>query len=608
MPLLLLAAACGELDTVFPSSGTYRMDALVNEASLDDYSVIKQTDAIRPYFINSTENDPDLRGVEVFLQTMGGQIVGRKIRYILGEGNKNTTPVETIKTDDALETESVDGISDDKKSESGSEETKTGVEEIVFELTRLNNDDMPAFSLPSDLDIGCYKLIFEVLGESTTLSRIEKTVFFLKDAEFTINDIQSFLPGYTRGSHLVPPGTEVLLEVEVSASPYLNPYVVWYSAQKRIGESFVSGGNSRIIWTAPSRTGFQTVRAEVFPFRPVSGTKGLSRELSIPVSAKNGDIGYFVQEADNLTHWFQLGGNLYDTKAPLDNQRALSRPGSTLPRWLTDMGIYGLAVGPEDVWTLSLTSFKTENEKEGKGFFMLYFKPLKDGVLFTAEFKLDDGEKVRLSLSVGDGLLNLDLSSPNESRQTSFRLDYLEPESFIPAVINFTFKEKLITASLSIKDEGINTAELALPLFQPLNGEALLSFGLQAELTDVDIQAYPDNAEDELDSGSIPLDFSTRAGVTAILDEFAISFSTQGASEDEKDGLVTEDKSSKAIQFTNSVQKTQRTATGLQASSPAQIEVIVTDDAASSEGRTSIKPDGTPVIPSKPIGGGGGGG
>ncbi|MDR1902094.1 MAG: hypothetical protein LBQ88_07440 [Treponema sp.] len=596
--LSLLLVGCGDLDTVFPSSGTYRVDAFVNETSLDDYSVIKQTDAIRPYFINSIENDPDLRGLEVFLQTREGQIASRKIRYILAEEKEETVQDATVKaaieTEDeinAFETETADEASYNKKTGqmggSASANLEIAAEEIVFELAFLNKD-MPSFFLSSELDIGYYTLVFEVLGESTVLYKIEKPVFFLKDAEFAINDIQSFLPGYTTGSHLVPPGTEILLEVEVSASPSLNPYVVWYSAQKRIGESFVSGGNSRIMWTTPSRTGFQTIRAEVFPSGPVSGIKGLSRELSIPISAKNGGIGYFAQEAASLTHWFQLEGDLDDAKAPHDNQRALSRRGNVPPRWLTDMGIYGLAIGPEDVCTLSPVSFKVENGKEGKGVFMLYFKPIKEGALFTAEFKSDNGDNVQLSLSIGNRLLSLALSSPSESRLASFSLDYLEPESFIPAIITFTMREKSITASLGIKDQRINTAELQVQLFRPLNGDALLSFGLQPGLKSVNLQPqtppvisgdansgllttsgqgqdrsishdtgetdkqiYSGNPVNELNGVLVSSDSLEGDSVIAILDEFAVSFSEEAA---------TEDGPSEDIQFTSSVKRTQQTA------------------------------------------------
>jgi hypothetical protein len=632
--LLFLVVACGELDTIFPSSGTYRVDAIINETSLADNSIIKQTDAISPYFINSTVNDPDLLGLEVFLQTREGLTIGRKIRYILAEGKEKTILNETIEPEDQInifETESAGATSYDKKhGKTGGNESDSleiAVEGTVFELARLDKD-MPAFFLPSDLEIGYYTLVFEVLGKGAILYRTEKPVIFLKDAEFTINDIQSFLPGYREGSHLVPPGTEILLEVEVSASPSLEPYVVWYSAQNRIGESFVSGGKSRIMWTTPSRTGFQTIRAEVFPFKPDSGIKGLSRELSVPISAKNGGIGYFTKEADSLTHWFQFEGNLYDTKAPLDNHKALTPQGNILPRWLTDMGIYGLAIGPEDAFTLAPVSFfKVGHREKGKGVFMLYFKPKKEGILFTTEFKSDNGENVRLILSIENRVLKLALSTRGEARSTSFNLDWREPESFIPVAINFTIRANFIMASLSMKDLGINTEALNIPLSGPLNGEALLSFGAQPDIKNTDIQppvlpvisgdGNPMLLSPEQEEGSGFLDpektaieqtytGTSRAEDTAIaiLDEFAVSFTAELFSADEQERSPENDSSR---EFTNSVQRTQGTAHKLQTPSSGQIEVITDDKGGPFESIPPIKLNDSSAIPSKSIGGGGGG-
>ncbi|MDR2103026.1 MAG: hypothetical protein LBP42_02865, partial [Treponema sp.] len=80
-----MITACGELTTVLPSGGRtyYRVNAMVNRIPLDEYSIIKQGDEIRPYFINSVANDPDILGLTVFIQTPSGVTVSPKVQYTL---------------------------------------------------------------------------------------------------------------------------------------------------------------------------------------------------------------------------------------------------------------------------------------------------------------------------------------------------------------------------------------------------------------------------------------------------------------------------------------------------------------------------------------------
>jgi hypothetical protein len=42
--LASLFVTCGELDTVLPSSGTYQVNALVNNSSLNDISLLSKND------------------------------------------------------------------------------------------------------------------------------------------------------------------------------------------------------------------------------------------------------------------------------------------------------------------------------------------------------------------------------------------------------------------------------------------------------------------------------------------------------------------------------------------------------------------------------------
>jgi hypothetical protein len=81
--LILFLAACGEMDTILPSSVTYQVSASVGKTSLDDYSVVGKNDAVQPVFINPTVNDPDLTGLLVYLRNPEGETVGEKVYYLL---------------------------------------------------------------------------------------------------------------------------------------------------------------------------------------------------------------------------------------------------------------------------------------------------------------------------------------------------------------------------------------------------------------------------------------------------------------------------------------------------------------------------------------------
>jgi hypothetical protein len=84
---------------VLPSQGSYSVNAQVVDRddknseeyryTLDAYSVVKSTSKISPYFVSSVINDPDVRGLTVFVQDYSGERVSRRVHYIL-----NTDPLK----------------------------------------------------------------------------------------------------------------------------------------------------------------------------------------------------------------------------------------------------------------------------------------------------------------------------------------------------------------------------------------------------------------------------------------------------------------------------------------------------------------------------------
>ena len=88
--VLVLAAlaflgGCGEMDELLPSAGIYKVNALVNGQSIDDYSIVSSGDEIKPRFEEPVSNDPDVTALMVYLKNSKGDIIGGKFIYTLEE-------------------------------------------------------------------------------------------------------------------------------------------------------------------------------------------------------------------------------------------------------------------------------------------------------------------------------------------------------------------------------------------------------------------------------------------------------------------------------------------------------------------------------------------
>jgi hypothetical protein len=287
------------------SNGSYQLKATVNDGSLEDCSLIRAGDKIRPYFVSSVSGDPDLTGLLVFLENSRGEAAGGKVRYTLQADSASpaaTTPSQTeagtetktgepVKTGDPLEKEPNAKVTTGQ-SASPAEPAKKPEPETVVAVKRLDKE-LPYFIVPKNLEIGQYTLVFQVLGGAETLSRMETALYYLGDMAFALNDIQMYLPDDSSGSRLIPPGTTVMLEARLDFDRRLNPYIVWYNGKNIIGEGKLADGAGVILWKAPEQTGFHALRVEVFPVQLRKGYAGTSREIALPVSAKVTDAGYF---------------------------------------------------------------------------------------------------------------------------------------------------------------------------------------------------------------------------------------------------------------------------------------------------------------------------
>ena len=329
-----LFVTCGELDTLFPSGGSYQVRTLVNGSSLEDCSIIRSNDKIRPYFAMSVVNDPDLIGLLVYLEDAQGEIIGERIQYTLQAyaGDSALTEAELMEVMSGEEEKP--NQSDDPPSEktTASDETEFFEEDdegetdgrIPWELpehgavrekwsftntksveknanveievaVKSLAQELPYFSFPKNLEIGPYTLVFEAIGQKEILSRTETNIFYLGDAEFNLKDISMYLPGPS-GSQLISPETTIMLEAGLDFDSRLDPYVIWYSGKSIINEGKISEGAGNILWKAPEQAGFYSLRLEAFPsYVKRNNLTGVFREIALPVSPKAVSLGYFFE-------------------------------------------------------------------------------------------------------------------------------------------------------------------------------------------------------------------------------------------------------------------------------------------------------------------------
>ncbi|MDR0624804.1 MAG: hypothetical protein LBG10_10320 [Treponema sp.] len=535
--IVSLFVTCGELDTVLPMPGTYQINALVNNVSLNECSLITAEDRIYPYFVSSVLDDPDVRGLMVFLQTPGGETVGQKIRYTLkgaeepeeqavrtedwsqikGEAETEAETKTPAETGDAGEGPDFPPISEET-GETVQIAEPVNVEphetETLVRVTRLDKN-LPAFPLPKNLQIGQYTMVFHVLGEREILDRTEKSIYYLDNAVFSLNDIQRYLPDVSNSSHLIPPGITIMLEATVIADERLDPYMVWYNGKKRIGEGRVSDGAGLMLWKAPEQTGFHTIRVEAFPRIPEAGLYGKSREISIPVSSKAAGMGYFSGEAGSITHWYQFRGNLQDSKTPVATERALIPKGERPSHWTAQNSIYGLSIGAGDIYLLPAFSPIPEGDNPGTGRFMFRFKPVAEGTVFSVQYKTESpADSVYMDLVLSNGTLQLNITGPGIAEAIPAAYAPEEAEDFISLFIDFSEDGDRLAVRLDRENPApVPPEPKIITLSSPLNGEGSFQFGASLNIVGTSGPEAADN--------SLPAEERQPVPVAAILDEFA---------------------------------------------------------------------------------------
>jgi hypothetical protein len=481
--MAVFLVGCGAIDTILPSSGKYRVKAHINGIPLEEFSFAGSGDNIRIVFEDPVSNDPDVTALMVYLVNARGEIVGWRVIYTLDtenalnpednpEENEDTSNTENENTDTETneDTEENDeNIEDAENVENTAVVNRPAVngEELIILVGNLDKE-LPAFPIPSDLPMGMYTLISHVLRGNATLSRIEKTFFYMADAVFSFDSIQVHQSSTAASLQLIPRGAMIMLEAVLDFDDRLDPYIVWYNGRRIIGEGNFSEGAGNLLWRTPEQNGFFSLRAEIFPVN-LRELSGYQRTISLLVSARNSEMNFSI-DTDNpeLRHWYLFEGNLSDSLMPSSLERALNPAGNIVPRWLPADGVFGLAAGPQNVYSLPKVLFSGNTIENAR--ILSSFKILNNGNLVSIQFgpSLDVG----LNLLTIENNLILSLVSPEETVSNVYPLP--EDVSFIFAEISFSLLDGVLSARLDLPGMEESSEDI-VHVKEPISLEAAIS-------------------------------------------------------------------------------------------------------------------------------------
>jgi hypothetical protein len=383
------------------------------------------------------------------------------------------------------------------------------------------NIDLPVYSLPETLGIGQYTMIFQVVGkDNNALFSTEKPFYFLDDARFSVKELQMYLPDQS-DTRFAKAGAQILLEVPVMWDERLDPYIVWSEGGKEFSSGKLSEGANRILWKVPKLAGFKHIRADVFPFLPIQKMQkisGITRIISIPVTAKGSDSGHFTSKTDEFTYWYRLQGELLDETGgtPLLPQ------GKTNVQWIPTANTYGLGIGadaylipntrpaaPVETEPSGVEGIETDNVITKTEGLLFRLKLLEEGIIMSGRYNyIADGSNsdsvtggfttngfttggltVRLVFKEGNLELLVNMGEEetlvkkisaahitNVSAAPGGEGEALEKPDFLIVRLNFRIGQNQLFADMSLENAAvINTEPVTLP--KPLSGMATFQLG-----------------------------------------------------------------------------------------------------------------------------------
>jgi hypothetical protein len=528
---IFIFSTCGELEMMIPSNETYQVRALVNGNSLEECTIIRSNDKIRPYFTISVVNDPDLIGLMVYLKNTQGKIAGDKVQYTLLPYAGETALTEKDLQEENETAEPVHNAEDDT---TPPERQSSPIIEIAVKSF---TQELPFFPLPKELEIGHYILAFEALGKKEILSHMETSVIYLGNAEFNLRDISMYLPGLS-GQQLISPETVIMLKSTLDFDSRLDPYVIWYNGKTIIKEGKISDGAGNILWKAPEQAGIHSLRLEALPFNLKRPYTGISREITLPVSPRAISLGYFFDKASpapELLQWYQFEGDIRSSLSTVTDEQLLLPTKKTSPRWAVTGQSYGLSIAPEDPYLLPPVKFFRNKADQGGGILLFHIRPLSEGIIFSASFPRQapaTGEGARMDMIKAGNAIALRLSAADTFVDLPVYLDLSAAESLIPIAVEFYIRPYRLEAKISL--EGLKQNQTGAVLLPgALSGEGRISLGDGLEKSILDklileqIAALaaltfnsPQNSAEEI---SVPS--AAKSFPDTIWDEFAILLS-----------------------------------------------------------------------------------
>jgi hypothetical protein len=467
----------------------YRVEASINGIPAGaNSSILRLGDTISPAFSGNVKADPDLTGLLVYIRSQSGETVGSKVEYVLSsntDGDEQETDGQARGLKDSLADITVDDA------------VKITVESFA--------EVLPDFPMPENMEIGTYTFVFDAFGGNLLLNRSELVVFYLADAEFSLLDISMSMPSLLDLS-LIPPGTNVFLEARLNFDSRLDPYLVWYSGRSIIREGRANGDALGIMWQAPNKTAFHTLRLEVMPMPPPGsgrGFSGTSREIMLPVSTNAPQSGFFFADsngypalnklaensgmgtsganAGGISRWYKFDGNLGDAREPQNKDLFAIPLDDNVPRWASAGQLYGLSTGSADAFSIAPVNFLPEGTEQGGGTFLFHFRPLADATVFSVLFPAASppiAEGAWMDLLQSEGRIVMRLGTAAGTAEIPVSISPYNPQTLVPAAVSFFVWQDRLVADISMgSDASVQSDVLGIELSGALSGEGIVRLG-----------------------------------------------------------------------------------------------------------------------------------
>ncbi|GAB1484624.1 hypothetical protein MASR2M78_34420 [Treponema sp.] len=474
--IVALLLSCGNMDTLITNKAPYSLFVYAGIRNLDDGAVLHAEDSIRPALDSAVRDDPDARGIRVSLKNIEGLPVAGDVEYRLDKKSRSPEDQEGI-----IYVGGLDGI-------------------------------LPSFTLPKDLEVGLYVLTVQVLGENVVLFERQQEVYYLADANLSLDSLQSYPPGTepSAAAPVFPSNILLMLEAKVDFDPRLKPYIIWSSAGKTLSSSYLDKGGNYLLWKTPSESGFHSVRAEIYPEMPkdLKRPKIAPQSLNLRLAISNqAPIPGFKDSAFQYDFHYRLMGTLNDELSPDESNKSLVPVRGNENVWVKMSDTYGLQIGSDDAFKLAPAIQPISENMDVKKTLLTRLSARSTGLIWRLSFEpsLDTIPLNIEFLVLKDSLALHIFSRPEEAART-----VLIPLTLFEAqLVSVTFSKDAEDLLLSFESNLYSRGEdIRIPLENLQLEEALLQLGGES----LQITEIPQEIDRE----------TLRRSPVAVIDELAL--------------------------------------------------------------------------------------